>query len=68
MLTSYLREPSQLSDLSIVGTCDILVYQCVTKSCDLPDCLIQSCYQYASSNVTERLLRPGDVQNVFKNV
>ena len=31
------------SDLSIVGTCDILSTKCVTKSCDSPDWLIQSC-------------------------
>ena len=40
---------TNLSDLSIVGTCDIFV----TKSCDPPDWLIQTCYQSASSGVTE---------------
>ena len=35
----------ELSGLSIVVTCDIhvLVYQCVTKSCDSPDWLVQPC-------------------------
>ena len=32
-----------LSDLSIVGTCDIFVYQMCHKSCDSPDWLFQSC-------------------------
>ena len=32
-----------------------LFTKCVTKSCDLPDWLIQSCYQSASSRVTEAL-------------
>ena len=40
----------------------------MSSSCDLPDCLILSCYQFASSVVTERLLWPDHVQNVFKNV
>ena len=30
-----------------------LYTECVTKSCDLPDCLIQTCYKSASSCVTE---------------
>ena len=44
---------TNLSDLSIVGTCDILFIDSVIKSCELPDWLIQTCYQSASSRVTE---------------
>ena len=40
---------TNLSDLRIVGTCD----KCFTKSCDPPDWFIQTCYQSASSRVTE---------------
>ena len=50
-----------------MGTCDTHLPN-VSQSRDLPDWLIQSCYQSASSCVTERLLWPGHVQNVFKNV
>ena len=41
-----------LSNLSIVGTRDIFV-DSVIKSCDSPDCLVYTCYQSASSLVTE---------------
>ena len=34
-------------------TCGMRVYQMRHKSCDSPDWLIQSCYQSASSHVTE---------------
>ena len=42
-----------LSDLSIVGTCDILVYRMHHKTCYPHDWLIQTYYQSASSHVTE---------------
>ena len=43
---------TDLSDLSIVGTCDILVIPNASRS----HWLIQSCYQSASSRVTERAM------------
>ena len=42
-----------LCDLSIVDACVYLFTECVTKSCDPPDRLVQTCYQSASSRVTE---------------
>ena len=44
---------TDLSDFSIVGTCDIMFTKCVTKSCDMPDWSIQSCCQSASLHYTE---------------
>ena len=36
-----------------MSACDILVYRMLPKSCDPPDWLIQTCYQSATSHVTE---------------
>ena len=46
---------TNLSDLSIVGLRDILILfiDSVIKSCDSPDWLVHTCYQSASSHVTE---------------
>ena len=51
--TGSILSNTDLSDLSTVGTCDILVTKCVTESCDSPDWLIQYCLSSASSRVTE---------------
>ena len=42
-----------LSVLSIVGTVTFLFIDSVIKSCDSPDWLVHTCYQSASSRVTE---------------
>ena len=44
---------TDLSDLRFVCTCDILFTGFITKSCDPPDWLVQTCYQSASSRVSQ---------------
>ena len=41
--------------------------ECVTKSCDPPDWLIQTCYQSASSRVTETVFLTWPCEKYFKN-
>ena len=53
---------TDLSDLSIVGTFDVFVY---TKSCDLPDWLVQYCL---SSRAINMVTCHGHLKNVFKKV
>ena len=51
--------------------CGCMRHTCLpngTKSCDPPDWLNQTCYQSASSHVTETAFWPGHVGNVSKTV
>ena len=50
---SYNREDISNTELSDLRNATYLFTECVTKSCDSPDWLIQTCCQSASSRVTE---------------
>ena len=59
----------ELSGLSIVVTCDkhVLVYQCVTKSCDSPDWLVQPCIIRRHHVLLERFYDLA-INKTFQNV
>ena len=59
---------TDLSDLSIVGACDILVYDSFIKSCDSPYWLIQTGYPSTSSRFTENHFFDLAMWDMFQNM